>query len=91
MDWALRKPQPMGKKWSATREVPFPPCQPRSSTVVLLEDIVDAFEQGRPTLGNVEVTHHATEICLAVAESHRQGGVRVNIPIANRDLYVWHV
>ncbi|MBM4085360.1 MAG: Gfo/Idh/MocA family oxidoreductase [Planctomycetes bacterium] len=91
MDWALRKPQPMGKKWSATREVPFPPCQPRSSTVVLLEDIVDAFEQGRPTLGNVEVTHHATEICLAVAESHRQGGVRVNLPIANRDLYVWHV
>ena len=76
---------------NAFRPASYEMPAPFSATVYLLEDIVKAFEEGRPTLGNAKVTHRATEACLAVAESHRQGGVRVALPIANRDLYVWHV
>jgi len=93
MDFALRQATKVAGKYTVFRDVPFPPLTspPKSATVALLEDILQAHEQGRPTLGNVEVTHHATEICLAVAESHRQGGARVPLPLENRDLYVWHI
>ncbi|MBI2950504.1 Gfo/Idh/MocA family oxidoreductase [bacterium] len=89
-DWELRKVEAAGRHRSF-RPAPYQPPAPFSATVYLLEDIVRAFEEGRPTLGNAEVTHRATEVCLAVAESHRQGNVRLSLPIANRDLYVWHV
>jgi hypothetical protein len=55
-----------------------------------LEDLVGAFEEKRPTLGNVQICHHLTEVCLAIAESHRQGR-RITLPLENRDLYVFHV
>ena len=90
-DWAWRKPEKIGDRWTYFRDAPFPPVEPTSSTLSCLEDLVDAHEAGRPSLGHVEVAHHATEICLAVAESHRQGGIRVALPLENRDLYVWHV
>ncbi len=89
-DWELRQAEPAGKR-AYIRPAPYQPPAPFSATVYLLEDIVKAFEEGRPTLGNAEVTHRATEVCLAVAESHRQGNVRLSLPIANRDLYVYHV
>lgn len=91
IDWSMRKATRLADKYTVFRDAPYPPCETRSATVVCLEDLVKAVEENRLTLGNVEVTHHATEICLAVAESHRQGGVRVKLPLENRDLYVWHV
>ncbi|MBC8232413.1 hypothetical protein H8E77_22930, partial [bacterium] len=90
-DWSMRKATLIGDKRTVFRDVPYPSFETRSATVVCLEDLVKAVEENRPTLGNVEVTHQATELCLAVAESHRQGGVRVKLPLENRDLYVWHV
>jgi predicted dehydrogenase len=90
IDWAMRKPFKLSDRRSIFREVAFPDYQARSATVACLEDLIDAHEEGRATLGNVEVTHRATEICLAVAESHIQGR-RVELPLNNRDLYIWHV
>jgi len=90
IDWSIRKPFSFGKR-TVFREAEYPSCEPNSSTLFCLEDIVNAYEAERPTLGNVEVTHRATEICFAVAESHRQGGIRITLPIENRDLYIWHV
>ena len=72
------------------RDVPVPAVEPHSTTQFCLEDLVTAHEEGRPTLGNVEVTHHVTEACLAVAESHRRGE-RITLPLDNRSLYVFHV
>ncbi len=89
-DWSIRKPVSLGRH-TIFREAQYPPCEPRSSTLYCLEDIVNAYEEERPALGNVEVTHRATEICFAVAESHRQGGARVTLPLENRDMYIWHV
>ena len=90
MDWAIRKPFKLNDKRSIFRESPYPDHEVRSATVDLLKDLIDAYEEGRPTLGNVEVTHRATEICLAIAESHIQGK-RVELPLSNRELYIWHV
>ena len=70
---------------------PIPPVPVSSSMLSCLEDLVDAHESGRPSTGNVEVTHRVTEACLAVAESHRQGGAWVKLPLENRDTYIFHV
>ena len=90
IDWAMCKPFKLSDRRSIFREAKFPDCEVRSATVAVLEDLIGAYEEGRPTLGNAEVTHRATELCLAVAESHIQGR-RVELPLSNRDLYIWHV
>lgn len=91
LEWSLRTRQPLGKKFHAFLPAEFPKGQPRSATVNCLLDLIDAHERRRETTwANVEVSHHATEVCLAVAESHRRGGERISLPLANRDLYVYH-
>jgi predicted dehydrogenase len=71
-------------------DAPAPTVEAHSATQFCLEDLLDAYEHGRPTLGNIEVTHHLTEACLAVAESHRLRQ-RITLPLENRSLYVFHV
>ena len=56
-----------------------------------LENLVAAHEEDRPTLGHIDVTHHITEATIAVAESHRQGGTWIELPLTTRDLYIFHV
>jgi predicted dehydrogenase len=68
-----------------------PEWTPRSAVVNCLEDLVDAHETGRPALADAAHSHHMTEACIAVAESHRIGGSWVPLPMDNRDLYVFHV
>ena len=76
-----------GRNWQA---VSVPDIDDsRSPTICCLEDLVEAYEAERPTLEGVVVSHHLTEACLAVAESHRLGQ-RVTLPIENRSLYVFH-
>jgi len=89
---ALRKSSGKGSGRSKWEPIDLPEIQPGQGPVVnVLEDLVSAYESGRPSLGNIDITHHITEACLAVAESHRRGGEWVSLPIANRDLYVFHV
>ncbi len=64
---------------------------PASPVVAILEDLAAAHDTGGPTLGNVELTHHITEACFAVVESHRRGGAWVDLPLEQRDTYVFHV
>ena len=90
MDWVERQPTAAGRH-TIYPEKPFENVPPYSATLYCLEDLVRAHEEGRPALGNVEVTHHATEICLAVAQSHLEGGAWIDLPLQNRDLYIWHV
>lgn len=90
-DFAMRLPEDPPRKWPRLVPTPLEIPLTRSATVACLEDLVEAHETGRPTLNNIEIAHHSTEICLAVAESHRQGGKWIDLPLENRDLYVWHV
>ena len=91
IDWSWRKPTKDADKWVAYREAAYPQVGFRSSTINCLEDLVAAYEEQRPTLNHIAQCHHSMEICMAVAESHVQGSRRVELPLANRDLYVWHV
>ena len=92
IEWDLRnKETPLGAKRTVYSRAPYPEPPRKSATQFCLEDLVSAFENKRRPLGDVGLAHHATEICLAVAESHRQGGKRVTLPLDNRALYVWHV
>jgi predicted dehydrogenase len=92
VDWQLRRTISISERYRTVREVPWfgPTTIPISSTVFCLRDLVRGHETRTPTLGNVEVTHHATEICFAVAESHRRGGARVELPLQDRDLHIYH-
>jgi predicted dehydrogenase len=91
MDFAWRQPEDPPRKWPRLRQEPLDIRIGKSATVACLEDLVEAYQSGRPSLNNVDVAHHATEICLAVVESHAQDGRWVELPLANRELYVYHV
>ena len=78
-----------GRSVSDWEPVPVP--NSGSSVVACLADLVDSHESGRPTKANIESSHAVAEALLAVPESHRQGGAWVTLPVANRDLYVFHV
>lgn len=80
---SVKRPQ-----WTS---VPFDVPEGKSATVTCLEDLADALEQGRPPIGNIEVTHHITEATLAIAQSHLEGNRWVDVPGVDRDVYVWHV
>ena len=79
---------PSHREWHTE---PLPETQKSSSVVACLEDLIEAHESGRPTLNHIEQAHHVTEACFAIAESHRQGGAWVDLPLTDRDLYIYHV
>lgn len=91
MDFSWRRPARPPGRWPRYSPEPLDIAVKRSATVACLEDLVEAHETRRPSLNNIDLAHHATEICLAVAESHRQGGRWVELPLEDRNLYVFHV
>lgn len=91
MDFVLRRPEQPQKKWPRFVPEILDIHIEKSATVACLEDLVEAHETGRPTLNNIEIAHHSTEVCFATAESHRQGGKWIELPLENRELYVFHV
>ncbi len=87
----LRKPGAMVGRRQGWDEVGFPNQKPLSPVVMCLEDLVSAYETGQPTLGHVDIAHHVTEACFGVAESHRNGGTWIDLPLQDRGLYIFHV
>lgn len=59
---------------------------PASSTVRLIEDLVHALDTGEPTRGGIDVAKANTEVLFAMLESHRQGGVRISLPLVESPL-----
>jgi hypothetical protein len=83
---------PIGvKKRRMLETVALPEAKARSAVLGCLEDLLDAYADNRPTLGNMDVTHLITEACFAVAQSHRDGGGWIDVPGVDRDLYIYHV
>jgi predicted dehydrogenase len=87
---SLRLRQGTPEKRSSFEDVAVESPPPHSATQFCLEDLVHAYEEMRPSLGNVQLCHHLTEACFAIAESHRQGR-RISLPLQDRDLYIFHV
>lgn len=75
-------------QWNIQREVPFPDVKMESGTVRCIEDLVDAIETDRDTQGNIHLARRSQEIILGIVESHRRGGMRIPLPMEDRDLYV---
>ena len=78
-------------EWDEYEVRPVRIPSPNSPVAACLEDIVDARESERPSYNNIDLAHHTTEAVFAAAESHRRGGVWVDLPLENRDLYIYHV
>ena len=76
--------------WFGTEEVPFPPFEDESDTVVAIRELTEAIANGTPqqTSGTIESAHLGTEILFAMAESHLRNGARVTLPLENRAMYV---
>ena len=69
----------------STRKL-YPQGEP--PTVNTIRDLIDSLETGEPTRGNIDVTMQSVEVQFAVAHSHLAGGARVEVPVADRSLYI---
>jgi predicted dehydrogenase len=67
------------------RQFPFP-WRPRSSMVDAIEGVARSIEAGEETTCPGEFGREALEIVIAMRESHRRGGVRIDLPVADRSL-----
>ena len=63
-----------------------PSHSPRPAGVNVLYDLMDCIETGEDSRCTGEDAREALEIALAVRESHRNGGGRVNLPLQDRSL-----
>jgi predicted dehydrogenase len=59
----------------------FPDFEVKSSTVCLIEDLVNALDTGNPTRCGVRLARANQELIFAFLESHQQGGARVGFPL----------
>ena len=69
-------------------EIEFPEVARESGTEMGILDITEALDQNRETQGPIHLARRSQEIMMAAIESHRLGGLRVNLPMENRSLYV---
>lgn len=68
---------------------PFPqPARPKGQGLILLDDLLDAIEHKRPPRCSGDDARAALEIAIALRESHRKGGVRIALPVADRALKI---
>ena len=89
---SIRKALDEGGRFKPFMETTLPPpAGPRSATVNMLEDLIGAHEENRPTLCDIDRTHHGMEILFAIAECHQLRAQRVQLPVTNRERYIFHV
>lgn len=70
------------------REVEGPRIPITSGTLKGVEDLVSALDSGGPTQGGIELACRSQELIFGMVASHRQGGRRVELPLAERDLSI---
>ncbi|MCC7262198.1 MAG: Gfo/Idh/MocA family oxidoreductase [Candidatus Latescibacteria bacterium] len=59
-----------------------------SGTLKSVEDLVAALDTGGDTQGSLELACRSQELIFGIIASHRQGGRRVELPLAERDLSI---
>ena len=64
----------------------FPAFQPIPPVANIVMDLVHALDSGQSTRGGVRTALAGHEVIFGFIESHRRGGIRVNLPIQNRTL-----
>jgi predicted dehydrogenase len=84
IDYTLR----LADKYGEFSEVEEPRIPITSGTLKGIEDLVAALDTGGDTQGNLELACRSQELILGMVASHRQGGRRVELPLAERDLSI---
>ena len=74
-----------GLRYDVQRMFPYP-WRPRSSMVDAIEGVARSIEAGQETVAPGEYGREALEIAIALRESHRRGGTRVDLPLHDRSL-----
>ena len=72
-------------RYSEFRPAEFPPYPRESPTVRLIGDLVQALDTDGETRQGIRRAVNTLEIAFGIVESHRQGGARVPLPLANRE------
>ena len=68
---------------------PFPwPVRMQGMGLTIVADLINAIETGQPPKCSGDDGREALEVAVALRESHRQGGVKVSLPIADRGLHI---
>ncbi len=68
---------------------PFPsPVRMQGMGLTIVDDIINAIENGGSPKCSGEDGRAALEIAIALRESHRRGGVKVELPIEDRSLRI---
>jgi predicted dehydrogenase len=84
--WRLAPALLPGRRREPARHL-FPrPYGAASANARTLHDLLRAIESGGEPLCNGEAGRQALEIAIALRESHRRGGARVDLPLADRSL-----
>ena len=69
---------------------PFPqPARPVGQGIITVDDLIDAMENNRPPRCSGADGRAALEVAIALRESHRRGGVRIDLPIEDRSLKIF--
>ena len=88
LEWELWSTVPGGPRGRGVpARTPFPlPARMRGMGLMVIDDLIDGIEHGtKPRCSDTDGLA-ALEVAVALRESHRQGGRRVDLPIADRSL-----
>lgn len=70
-------------------QTPLPwPATMQGMGITIVNDLIHAIETGQPPRCSGVDGRAALEIAMALRESHRQGGVKVALPLADRSLQI---
>jgi predicted dehydrogenase len=67
--------------------LPLPP-KLEGMGITIIRDLIDSVDQGTQPRASIHDGRQALEIAIALRESHRRGGVRVNLPLEDRTLKI---
>jgi len=88
LDWELWSTVPGGPRGQGVpARTPFPlPARIRGMGLTVVDDLIAGIESGvKPRCSDADGLA-ALEVAIALRESHRRGGVRVDLPLADRSL-----
>ncbi|MEC8932998.1 MAG: Gfo/Idh/MocA family oxidoreductase, partial [Candidatus Latescibacterota bacterium] len=89
-EWELWKTAPGGPRGRGVpARLPYPmPARIPGMGITIVEDLISAVEGGPAPRCSAEDGRAALEIAIALRESHRRGGERVNLPAEDRSLRI---
>jgi predicted dehydrogenase len=66
----------------------MPPFARISPTVRVIQDLIQSIETGSDTQGNLSIAMQTMEITSGIVQSDRAGGLRIDLPVADRAFYI---